>query len=88
MTKEGKSKQEIVDYMVARYGNFVTYQPPFTAATAILWLGPLCVVLIGFGFILTRSRRKPAKPAKGASLSEQEQQRLNALLKEDNGDNK
>ncbi|GEA49609.1 cytochrome C biogenesis protein CcmH [Vibrio inusitatus NBRC 102082] len=88
MTKEGKSKQEIVDYMVARYGNFVTYQPPFTAATAILWLGPLCVVLIGFGFILTRSRRKPAKAAKSTPLSAEEQQRLDALLKEDNGDNK
>lgn len=88
MTKEGKSKQEIVDYMVARYGNFVTYQPPFTAATAILWLGPLCVVLIGFSFILTRSRRKPAKTATGKPLSAEEQQRLDALLKEDNGDNK
>ncbi|GAD78906.1 cytochrome c-type biogenesis protein [Vibrio ezurae] len=88
MTKEGKSKQEIVDYMVARYGNFVTYKPPFTAATAILWLGPVLVVLIGFGFILTRSRRKPAKVATKAALSEEEQQRLNALLKDDNGDNK
>ncbi|MPW35394.1 cytochrome c-type biogenesis protein [Vibrio sp. B1Z05] len=88
MTKEGKSKQEIVDYMVARYGNFVTYKPPFTLGTAILWLGPVFVVLIGFGFILTRSRRKPAKVAGNATLSEEEQQRLNALLKDDNGDNK
>ncbi|QSA19380.1 cytochrome c-type biogenesis protein CcmH, partial [Vibrio furnissii] len=37
MTKEGKSKSEIVDYMIARYGNFVTYNPPFTLSTAILW---------------------------------------------------
>ena len=40
MTKEGKSKDEIVDYMIARYSNFVTYNPPFTFATAILQLGP------------------------------------------------
>ncbi|MDF5617793.1 cytochrome c-type biogenesis protein CcmH, partial [Vibrio parahaemolyticus] len=52
MTKEGKSKDEIVDYMIARYGNFVTYNPPFTVATAILWLGPLAVVLGGFGLIV------------------------------------
>ncbi|GAL33228.1 cytochrome c heme lyase subunit CcmL [Vibrio maritimus] len=48
MTKEGKSKQEIVDYMIARYGNFVTYNPPLTLATSILWLGRcllLCLAL-------------------------------------------
>ncbi|OBT15863.1 cystathionine gamma-synthase [Vibrio sp. UCD-FRSSP16_10] len=88
MTKDGKSKQEIVDYMVARYGNFVTYKPPFTIATAVLWLGPLLVVVIGFGFILTRSRKRPVKTVQSATLSEEEQQRLNALLKDDNGDNK
>ncbi|WP_044365812.1 cytochrome c-type biogenesis protein, partial [Vibrio fluvialis] len=52
MTKEGKSKDEIVDYMIARYGNFVTYNPPFTLSTAILWLGPVSVLLIGFGVIV------------------------------------
>ena len=48
MTKQGKSKQEIIDYMTARYGNFVTYNPPFTAATSILWLHCLwlCLVLV------------------------------------------
>ncbi|CAM2795016.1 cytochrome c-type biogenesis protein CcmH [Vibrio rarus] len=88
MTKEGQSKQDIIDYMVARYGNFVTYNPPFTLATAILWLGPLCVVVIGFTFILTRSRRKPAKVSNTKTLSDEEQQRLDALLKNDDGDNK
>lgn len=57
MTKEGKNKQEIVDYMVARYGNFVTYNPPLTASTAILWLAPLLVIVIGFIFIIRRSTR-------------------------------
>ncbi|NMV42653.1 cytochrome c-type biogenesis protein CcmH, partial [Vibrio parahaemolyticus] len=61
MTKEGKSKDEIVDYMIARYGNFVTYNPPFTVATAILWLGPLAVVLGGFGLIVLRSRKSKVK---------------------------
>lgn len=88
MTKEGKSKQEIVDYMVARYGNFVTYEPPFTAGTAILWLGPLLVIVIGFSFIVYRSKRKPAKLEQTTSLNAQEQARLDALLKDDNGDNK
>lgn len=39
--KEGKSRDEIVDYMVARYGYFVTYNPPLTPLTAILWGLPL-----------------------------------------------
>lgn len=89
MTKEGKSKQEIVDYMVARYGNFVTYNPPFTPATSILWFGPLLIVLLGFGFIVYRSRRKPAQ-TRAHSLDQEQQQRLDALLgsEEKNGDNK
>lgn len=41
LMQQGYSKQQIVDYMVARYGNFVTYEPPVTAATIILWAGPL-----------------------------------------------
>lgn len=72
MTKEGKSKDEIVDYMIARYGNFVTYNPPFTVATAILWLGPLAVVLGGFGLIVLRTvnlklRQKRAVTSNGMS---------------------
>nr|WP_319535202.1 cytochrome c-type biogenesis protein [uncultured Vibrio sp.] len=91
MTKEGKSKQEIVDYMVARYGNFVTYNPPFTLATAILWLGPLAVVLGGFALIVLRSRKSKAKVV--ASSDEQwdaqKEARLKALLEEQNdGDKK
>ena len=44
--KAGKTNQEIVDYMVDRYGDFVLYKPPFKLSTAILWLGPLCLFLI------------------------------------------
>src|SRR4051794_40030319 len=38
---KGKSERDIIDYMVARYGDFVLYNPPFKATTALLWLGPL-----------------------------------------------
>ncbi len=38
LMQEGKSKKEIVDYMVARYGNFVTYDPPLTPLTVLLWV--------------------------------------------------
>ncbi|ELA9085155.1 cytochrome c-type biogenesis protein [Vibrio alginolyticus] len=90
MTKEGKSKDEIVDYMIARYGNFVTYNPPFTVATAILWLGPLAVVLGGFGLIVLRSRKSKvkAKASSDEQWDEQKEARLKALLEEENNGDK
>ena len=83
MTKQGKSSDEIVDYMIDRYGNFVTYKPPFTIATSILWLGPLIVVLIGFGLIVVNSKKKAAKSAQNDDWSKEKENRLKALLKED-----
>ncbi|MGL6258005.1 cytochrome c-type biogenesis protein [Vibrio sp. WXL210] len=80
MTKEGKSKQEIVDYMVARYGNFVTYNPPLTPATAILWLGPLAVIIFGMTMIVYRSRRKPASNSSVNGWDDKREARLQALL--------
>ncbi|VTR47996.1 Cytochrome c-type biogenesis protein CcmH precursor [Serratia fonticola] len=46
---QGQDKQQVIDYMVARYGNFVTYEPPLTPATLILWVGPLLFVLDWWG---------------------------------------
>lgn len=82
MTSEGKSKGEIVDYMVARYGNFVTYKPPFTFATAILWLGPLFVVVGGVGLMVLRSRKRPLVESNN-DLSLDEKERLKQLLDEE-----
>lgn len=85
MTKEGKSKQDIIDYMIARYGNFVTYNPPFTVATAILWLGPLAVVIIGFSLIVVRSRNHRVKVTNDSeSWNEEKEAKLKALLKDQN----
>lgn len=79
MTKQGQSKQQIVDYMVARYGNFVTYEPPFSWSTAVLWLGPLMVLVIGFGSIVWRSRRASSIEGSG-QWDEDKQSRLDSLL--------
>jgi len=57
MVKEGKSEQEIVDYLVERFGDFVLYQPPFKAQTWLLWLTPM-VILILFLLYATRSVRR------------------------------
>lgn len=88
MTKEGKSKQEIVDYMIARYGNFVTYNPPFTMATSILWLGPIFVVVFGFGFIVLRTGARKAQPEQAESWDKDKEARLKELLDNKNDGDK
>ena len=47
MILEGKSDEDIVDYFVSRYGDFVSYRPPVNAGTSILWLGPILLLLGG-----------------------------------------
>ncbi|PYE32720.1 cytochrome c-type biogenesis protein CcmH [Idiomarina fontislapidosi] len=77
MVMEGKSREEIIDYMVARYGNFVHYRPPFNWYTSILWWGPLLIIAIGVGvaWMMSRKRKQPL------ALSEEEQERLKQLRK-------
>ncbi|KZF89349.1 cytochrome c-type biogenesis protein CcmH, partial [Salmonella enterica] len=58
LMQEGKSRQEIIDYMVARYGNFVTYDPPLTPLTVLLWVLPLAAIVAGGGIIVARTRRR------------------------------
>lgn len=48
MANEGSSNQEINDYLVARYGNIVLYQPPFNYSTALLWIFPLLFLIFFF----------------------------------------
>ena len=61
MILEGKSDAEIVDYFVSRYGDFVSYRPPVTAETSILWLGPLLLLLVGAVVIVLLLRRASGK---------------------------
>ncbi len=79
LMQQGKTKGQIVDYMVARYGHFVSYEPPLTAGTVLLWLGPGLFVLAGAGVIIARARRRDIPDA---ALSAEERQRLAALLQE------
>ncbi len=77
--KAGMSDAQIIDYMVARYGDFVLYRPPVKATTLPLWIGPfvlLFAALAGlFYYILRRRRSAPAQP-----LSETEQARVRSML--------
>lgn len=79
MVQAGQSRQQIIDYMVARYGDFVHYQPPLTLATSVLWWGPAVIVLIGLATIVVLVRRQRRIAADETPLSDAERQRLAQL---------
>ena len=61
MINEGQTSEEIVDYMVARYGEFVLYRPVHDQSTAILWYGPFALLLIGaviFVLVIVKNQRR------------------------------
>ena len=57
MIREGRSNEEIVQFFVARYGDFVSYRPPVNERTAILWVGPVALLILGGLGILLLARR-------------------------------
>ena len=67
MVNDGKSNQEIIDYMVARYGEFVLYRPVHDSSTAVLWYGPFVLLLVGgliFILVVFKNKRQSDKDAK------------------------
>ena len=82
MLEEGQSNEQIVDFLVDRYGDFVRYKPPVDARTLVLWYGPVVLLVFGFGVvgvILMRRRRANSSGA-SSTLSEAERARLATLL--------
>ena len=57
--RAGKSDKEVIDYLVARYGDFVRYRPPINNSTALLWFGPFLILVTG-GIVLYRVLKKHA----------------------------
>jgi cytochrome c-type biogenesis protein CcmH len=78
MLQQGKSEDEVIDFMVQRYGDFVLYNPPMKPLTWLLWFGPVIALFAGF-FVVTRYIRNQRSHAVAAELSSDEQQRLAAL---------
>jgi cytochrome c-type biogenesis protein CcmH len=79
----GDSDGQVIDFLVARYGEFVLLKPRFSLHTALLWLGPAAVMLIGaLGlFVLARRYRAVSGPgAAGAKLTPAEEARLSEIL--------
>jgi cytochrome c-type biogenesis protein CcmH len=79
MIAEGASNKEVIDFMVARYGDFVLYRPPLTSSTLLLWVGPFALALIGVTFLMIKIRNRNAARLR-PNLSESEQERVAELL--------
>lgn len=79
----GRSDADITRFMVERYGDFVLYRPPLNAATLLLWLGPLLLLVAGFALLLRHLRRRGAQAAPPPALSEQQRRDAAALLADD-----
>jgi cytochrome c-type biogenesis protein CcmH len=75
---EGRSDEEIIEFMTARYGDFVLYRPRLTAGTAALWFGPLVLLLVGF--LVLRRMLIAARAQREDDLSPEEMQKLQTLL--------
>ncbi len=86
----GDSDQEVIEYVVSRYGDFVLLKPPFKAATLVLWFGPLLMVVLALLALIAFFRRQQANigPATAPALSNRDQRRIEALLAEDGGSEK
>lgn len=80
----GRSDEEIIKYMVDRYGDFVLYNPPFKASTVILWLGPVALFLGAvIAFYVNLRRRKTQVAKSERALTPDEKRRAEALLRGD-----
>ena len=73
----GRSNDEIIDFMVSRYGDFITYKPPLNASTFLLWFGPLFILLGGFFFIWWTAKNNRVDES---ALSSEEQAKLQEIL--------
>ncbi|MEN8178284.1 MAG: cytochrome c-type biogenesis protein [Pseudomonadota bacterium] len=80
MMQAGQTKDDVIRFMVDRYGDFVLYNPPMKPSTYPLWFGPLILFLIGAILLFRTLKRK--KQSQETTLSDDEQQRLESLLKQ------
>ena len=85
LIKEGKTDSEIRAFMVERYGDFVLYRPPVKPITWLLWIGPFVLLIAGIAALLQYLRRRNSQIV-DAGLSEEQNKRVDALLRDSAND--
>lgn len=83
---KGQTDQQIVDFLVSRYGDFVLYDPPLKLSTLMLWFGPLLILIMVAIFVFGMIKKQAAKTV--TALSEQQQNKLEQLLSNQSGSEK
>lgn len=80
----GDSDEQVLDFVVARYGDYVLFNPPFKPSTYALWIGPFAVMALGLlGVVIMLTRRPRKIDAKTVALSDDEERAVAAMLAED-----
>jgi cytochrome c-type biogenesis protein CcmH len=79
LISDGKSDNEIMDFMVSRYGDFVRYRPPLKGTTLLLWFGPVLLFIGGLATLILYLRRRNLA-IRDTPLSAKEQQQAERLL--------
>lgn len=82
MIEKGMTDKEITDYLVARYGDFVLYDPPVKETTMLLWYGPFGLLLIGLAVLFYQLRKRRSRVPE-TELTPEAQQRAAALLNDE-----
>ncbi|MGB8175515.1 MAG: cytochrome c-type biogenesis protein, partial [Pseudolabrys sp.] len=77
---KGDSDQQVLDFLVSRYGAFVLLKPPFEKHTLLLWGLPPLVLIVGLIWLLVRARRHSSVHQGSEILSQEEEQRLSTLV--------
>ncbi len=78
MVERGETDQQIIDYLVARYGNYVRFRPPVDAETWALWFGPFALLALGLAVLVFNIRRRGSRV--DPPLDEAQRERVRALL--------
>lgn len=78
--KAGDTNEEVIDWIVARYGDFVLLRPPVKPVTWPMWFAPVVVLALGMIAVALYFRRRRARPEASAPLSPEERRRLESLL--------
>ncbi len=76
----GDTDSQVMDYLVARYGDFILLSPPLKAGTILLWGAPFAVLLLGAGFVFWNARRRTTASVAAVALSPEEKAKLSAIL--------
>lgn len=79
MIAKNMSDQEIIEFLVSRYGDFVLYRPPFKTTTVLLWAGPF-VLVVGGGVALAVTLRRRQHMIRDAMMTEEERRQVERLL--------